>query len=316
MKMKKTIFAATVIALALSAGSAFAADLPNRKAPPYIPPPPPPLWTGFYVGLNAGGTWSESNWVNTASFPSFITPAFPVAGPQYAAVSAFGASGWVPVGNTGGFIGGGQVGYNWQFANAFVAGIEADIQGVATSSGNGSVASLIGPLGGFFVPDVVGTSISSTKRLDYLGTVRGRLGYLVTPTLLAYGTGGLAYGGVQSSTSIFQANTDSLFPPGPFLNPMAFGRGAFSDTRVGWTAGGGLEWMFWPNWSAKLEYLYYHLGNVTYSISPLVTTSTFAAAPVWSAVASQSTTRFNGHIVRVGVNYHFNWGAAPVIASY
>jgi outer membrane immunogenic protein len=56
--MKKALFSATAIALALTAGSTFAADLPSRKeAPIYVPPPPPPMWTGFYVGLNAGGAW-------------------------------------------------------------------------------------------------------------------------------------------------------------------------------------------------------------------------------------------------------------------
>ena len=79
--------------------------------------------------------------------------------------------------------------------------------------------------------------------------MRGRFGYLLMPTLLIYGDGGLAYGGVNVSTSIFQANL-------PFT-PAFASFGNLSGTEVGWTAGGGVEWMFLPNWSVKAEYLYY-----------------------------------------------------------
>ena len=74
-----------------------------------------------------------------------------------------------------------------------------------------------------------------------------------------------------------------------------------------------------PNWSAKVEYLYYDLGNVSYSAGLLTTlNSTLTAFPAGSiaGVVSQSQTRFNGNIVRAGVNYHFNWGAAPIVAKY
>ncbi len=325
---KKTLF--SIAALTVLAGSALAADLPSYKAPPPPPPPPPPLWTGFYVGLNAGGTWSQSNSVYTSSFPvaGFGDTPLNTGSASYLASSmALGASGNVSTGNNGGFIGGGQIGYNWQFYNSFVAGVEADIQGIASSRSNAATANVLS-LGGnaFFnnggVPDLLGTTISSYKQLDYIGTVRGRLGYLVTPTLLVYGTGGLAYGGVSLRTSIFQGNTDCAnFGGAPCLTPAAFGGSSFSDTRVGWTAGAGLEWMFWPNWSTKVEYLYYDLGNVT--VGNGVLANSFNAVPfggtstLLAAAASQSRTRFDGHIVRVGVNYHFNWGApAPVYAKY
>ena len=323
---KKTLF--SIAALTVLAGSALAADLPHYKAPPPPPPPPPPLWTGFYVGLNAGGTWSQSNSVYTSSFPVAATGnTVPnAASASYLASSmALGASGILSTGNNGGFIGGGQIGYNWQFYNSFVAGVEADIQGIASSRSNAATASVLS-LGGnpFFVagvPDLLATTISSSKQLDYIGTVRGRLGYLVTPTLLVYGTGGLAYGGVSLRTSIFQGNTDCAnFGGAPCLTPAAFGGSSFSDTRVGWTAGAGLEWMFLPNWSTKVEYLYYDLGNVTVA-NGVLASSFFDPAPggssLLAAIASQSRTRFDGHIVRVGVNYHFNWGApAPVYAKY
>lgn len=72
--------------------------------------------------------------------------------------------------------------------------------------------------------------------------------------------------------------------------------------------------MFWPNWSAKLEYLYYELGSVTYGLSPLGLRF-FPDGEVSLTNFVQATTRFNGHVVRAGVNYHFNWGA-PVVAKY
>ena len=94
-----------------------------------------------------------------------------------------------------------------------------------------------------------------------------------------------------------------------------FGSSSYSDTRVGWTVGGGVEWMFIPNWSAKLEYLYYDLGSATTSGAYVAGANT-AGALQW-AYASTASTRFNGNVVRAGVNYHFNWGApAPVIAKY
>jgi outer membrane immunogenic protein len=315
--MKKALLSATAIALALAAGSAFAADLPSRKeAPVYIPPRPSPLWTGFYAGLNAGGTWAESQSVNTVSGP--MSDFLLGGGPSWAGMASVGASGFVPVGGGGGFIGGGQIGYNYQFDNSFVVGLEADIQGVASSNSNGSAASAVGPFAFFGAGEVHTTFINSSKNLDYIGTVRGRIGYLFTPALLVYGTGGLAYGGVTASTSISQSNNDCVGFPGACVQGASFTNGSLSNTQVGWTAGGGVEWMFAPNWSAKVEYLYYDLGNVTFGNGALAYTSgTFPGAGGPAVIASRSSTHFNGNIVRAGVNYHFNWGApAPVVTKY
>src|SRR5271165_4042808 len=102
--------------------------------------------------------------------------------------------------------------------------------------------------------------------IDWIGTVRGRAGYLFTPTLLVYGTAGLAYGGVHASathSAFVQGTLSGLnvpilppyqgpFPSAPYNGALGFvpvpGAGSFSDTRVGWTAGGGVEWMLSPNW--------------------------------------------------------------------
>jgi outer membrane immunogenic protein len=305
--MRKNLLAATAIALVASTGAAFAADLPSRKAAPvYVAPPPPPLWTGFYVGLNAGGTFggSQSTNVGTYGLQSVVAG----GGLAAASASALAGTGNFPVSN-GGFIGGGQIGYNYQFYNNFLVGLEADIQGLAGGSSSASAATGAGVPG--FPLNAVSGGVTTSKSLDYLGTVRGRIGYLVTPTLLLYGTGGLAYGGANSSTSVFQGISGPTFGI-----TTAFGTaGSYSDTLVGWTAGAGLEWMFAPNWSAKLEYLYYDLGTVSYGSGALGSTFTGGGSFFTNVVGT--TTKFDGHIVRAGVNYHFNWGApAPVLAKY
>lgn len=279
--MNRHVFAASALALALSIGSALAADLPSKNAPPlYTPPlPPPPLWTGFYVGVNAGYTWSNSNTITQAYSDS--------DGAGFGANALIGNfPSQVDVSNDG-FIGGGQIGYNYQIHNNFVVGVEADIQGVA--SGSNSLA--------YSAPAAV-TNFS--RGIDYLGTVRGRLGYLVTPTLLVYGTGGLAYGQTNLNVNYLGAPAISLTD-------------VYSDTRVGYAVGGGVEWLFHPGWSAKAEYLYYDLGSAsTPGVAYPYTTG--AGAQISTA---QSSARFDGHVIRAGLNYHFNWFApAPVVAKY
>jgi outer membrane immunogenic protein len=130
--------------------------------------------------------------------------------------------------------------------------------------------------------------------------MRGRLGYLFTPTLLAYGTGGLAYGRVSSSVAIVPQTQV------PIVDVLGAGSsGTLSETRTGWTAGGGVEWMFLRNWSVKLEYLHYDLGGVTYSAgarTPVGFIPPNVGRPVGTNV-STATTSFGGDIVRVGLNY-------------
>ncbi|MGJ0512106.1 outer membrane protein [Methylocystis sp.] len=300
--MARKFLTGAVMALAFAMGSSIAADLPSLKAPPAYLPPPPPVWTGFHAGLNAGGAWNASTGTNFASAPFLINGAGNV---PWAAAAAIAGTGSVST-NGAGFIGGGQLGYDVQFNGAFLAGLETDIQGVASSNGAAAVVTLAPtPAPGLNLL----TSVASGKSLDFLGTVRGRLGYLVTPTLLAYATGGLAYGQATSTTSFFQ------HVPNDFSGFLLLGasQGRFSQTRVGWTAGGGLEWMFWPQWSAKVEYLFYDLGAAAY---PVAITTDWQLTNLLFANATQARTRFDGHVVRVGLNYHFNWGAVPVVAKY
>jgi outer membrane immunogenic protein len=206
--------------------------------------------------------------------------------------------------SSGGFIGGGQLGYNYQFGPSLVAGIEADIQGIAGSHPSGALFDVVPrPFG--FPPNTLVSALSVTKNIDYVGTVRGSLGYAIAPAFLIYGTGGFAYGGIQSDTNIFSGE----IPNTGFTNVAGFSH--VSTTHGGWTAGGGGEWMFLPNCSAKAEYLFYDLGTVTYTNGPLVSFLN-GTSTVNFINTSRSSVRFNGNIVRAGLNYHFNWGPPPV----
>lgn len=303
-----------VFVAGVSLGAAQAADLPLKaKAPP---PAPVMNWTGWYVGLNAGGIWPNSDGVShtAAAGPCNVavtgcSPAAP--GTNAGTVLATGSTFNTGLGNDGGFIGGGQIGYNRQFSPRGVAGIEADI---AWSSQNGSATfASATPFPGFVgFTNAYNATISS--HLDYFGTLRGRLGFLATPSFLLYGTGGLAYAGVRSST----VETALIVPPAACAGVACpgTGGGSFSDVRVGWTAGAGGEWMVSSNWSVKFEYLYYDLGRVNYGTG--VTQVCNGAGCLFDGVIVGSTTgttslRYTGSIARVGVNWHFN---GPVVAKY
>lgn len=284
--MKTSLAAATAVLIATTvAGSA--ADLP-LKAAPYVATPPVSSWTGFYVGLNAGATWGNNNDVNVVSLGVFNPAGFV---PDIMNQGAAGATTNLSNRNNDArFIGGAQIGYNWQAAN-WVYGIEADIQGIANNNTNFTAATSVMANNG--VPVI--TTLNASQKIDYLGTVRGRLGFLATPTFLFYGTGGLAYGQVASAINITQSH----------VGPNTFGStaGSFSQTRAGWTAGAGLEWLFTPKWSVKFEYLYYDLGDVSYNAGALQ--ASFTNGFVRYAISPEVSTRFNGNIVRAGVNYHF-----------
>lgn len=204
---KAALSGATVLSFAVAAR---AADLP-RQAPP---PPPPALpvftWTGFYAGVNAGYGFSTGS-------GGFTDPTFGTA---------------TGGGRSGGFAGGGQAGYTYQFTpgSGFVVGVETDIQGAAFGKAD---AAYLG-----------GTPYYSLRpSLDYFGTVRGRVGYAFDRVLI-YGTGGFAYGG-GSRPSAASAYPYSL--PG--------------TTRTGYAVGGGVEYAFTQKLSAKVEALYLHLGR-------------------------------------------------------
>ena len=189
----------------------------------------------------------------------------PVYAPQpyvwttcYGGLNAGGV--WSPGIDAFGFTGGGQVGCNWQPWNSLVWGGEADLQYTGLDGSR----------------DVFAPSASAHQdfRSRWLATFRGRFGWLANPNMYFYATGGLALANVNTASSVnFNGTINNV---------------SDSTTHAGWTLGAGLEWMFAPRWSAKVEYLYVDLGHAT---TPL---------PI-----SNNDHSLTENIFRIGINYHF-----------
>jgi outer membrane immunogenic protein len=196
-----------------------------------------------------------------AARPLAVAAPAPLWSGLYGGVNLGGA--WTSGPTMSGVIGGGQVGYNWQLGSV-VFGAEADIQGTDLNSSR-------------ILTNSLGQAITSNRSVDYLGTVRGRLGF-ARDAWLAYVTGGLAYTTINSSGAGLVGIT---------------GNYSGSNTDIGFAVGGGLEWAFRDRWSAKAEYLYSEFSgntNIYASTSPVIT-------------VRYNTLKTN--IARIGVNYHF-----------
>ncbi|NDH66530.1 MAG: porin family protein [Gammaproteobacteria bacterium] len=205
--------------------------------------------------------------------------------------------------NSDGFIGGGQIGYAVSLYNKLIAGLETDFQGVTNTqqeSFSQTSAQIVSP--DFETVLGIPSNIVISKGMDYFGTLRGRLGYPITTNVLFSGTAGLAYAKAKANTNIIQGSPNVY----QGLTTNSYAAGNYSSTRIGWTAGGNIEWMFHSNWSAKIEYLYYDLGSVTYNAGQLSEgiTNSFPTSTIFTN-AVRATTRFDGQIIRVGVNYYF-----------
>lgn len=251
-------------ASALFAASAIAADLPVRAAPSApIAAPPVFSWGGVYIGVNAGGLFGKA--ALTAS-----------PNPQ----PAFGALPFSQSLNPNGFAGGGQLGYSVQ-SGPLVYGAEADLQ-ISSAKANGVRNGLPDGVGAIIPP----WSNAASEKLDWFGTARGRLGYAFDRTLI-YATGGLIFGDVRSS---------SLSSYTVSANPTHIYSGSASSVRVGFVVGGGVEYAFSANWSAKLEGLYFDLGKQSFTSAPLAANPPFSVA---------NSARLTGEIVRLGLNYKF-----------
>lgn len=248
--MQKLFCSAALSALlvGLSVG-AQAADLGPAPAPIYKAPPvaPPPFsWTGFYLGGNVGVGWNDGSVSDT------------LLGETWSA------------NNNATFVGGGQVGANYQFGGGFVVGVEGDFDWFANN--NNSVT-------------VLGTTVQGSNNGRWLTTLTGRLGYAVDRVLF-YGKGGAAWVGSNNFAVTNVATGSSV----SFSN---------NNTNTGWTAGAGVEWAFTNNWTARLEYDYVGLDNASFTV-PI--TSPILAGDVFT------TNNRNIQLVTVGVNYLFNWG--------
>jgi outer membrane immunogenic protein len=313
--MKRTCIQVAAVASLLTT-SATAADLAPRytKAPPVVVAVYD--WTGFYIGGNVGYSWGRSS----------SSLALLDAGTIVSAANAKF--------DMNGVIGGGQLGYNWQ-RDKWVFGLEADFQGSDQKgstnllcAGNTTVftnasptfpasvvnsACSLGHVGDTGIGNVGGQAVSDTlyQKLDWFGTFRGRVGStFIAPTFLAYVTGGLAYGDVKTTNTVSGTNVTNPagngVNGGTILTPVSAFMSS-SSVRTGWTIGAGIEGVVSGNWTAKLEYLYIDLGNVSGSfITPVV-------GPSGGFLRSNYNSHITDNILRVGLNYRF---AGPVVAKY
>lgn len=222
-------------------------------------------WSGFYFGANVGYAWSNNN---TDIFPLPTPALFQVDTARLAS-------------NMSGAVAGGQIGYNLQLPSlpSWILGLETDLDWSSFSAGRTVSAFGIGPQTGL----VFTNAFTTHEKIKWIGTVRPRLGFLLSDNIMLFGTGGLAYGSIDNF-----ANSNYTLVTYP---------AAFNSTKTGWTAGGGLEAKFAPNWSGKVEYLYTDLGNVTVIANPTLANPPFQTQYRWNNVMQ---------MVRFGVNYFCN----------
>jgi outer membrane immunogenic protein len=258
--MRNLILGATLAFCALP-GAAAAADLDARPFTPMIPAPPY-SWSGLYFGANVGFGWGRS--ADTSNVNA--------GGPAlFADTQTL---------NANGVVGGGQIGFNYQ-SGYWVEGLETDFQGTNQRAAH----SFTCPAGVCSAPAV---SATLNQDLNWFGTFRGRIGFAPLERVLLYATGGLAYGQVDSTSTLA-------------------GTVRTNDINAGWTAGAGIEALVAENWTVRVEYLYVDLGRVSDTFTSTV--ASIGGAPLGSNFSSHVT----DNIVRAGVNYKFNW---PVISKY
>jgi outer membrane immunogenic protein len=288
-------FATATAVIALIGTPAFAADM-AVKAPS---PTPAPLynWTGWYAGVNAGASFgnvkSDFNVAPVSGLffggKNLVTPNLGFSDRTYPS----------------GFIGGGQIGYNWQYSPLIVLGLEADFQGaLEKDSANLSNPFSATTTGGESSITVTGTSVTNyTTNIDWFGTVRGRIGYVWgNGEVMSYLTGGLAYGEVK----IHGTNTVSGFSgtTPEFSITQTFGH---SHVNTGWVVGYGTEGhlpLMPGNWTYKVEGLYMDLGHLD---TTGVTSGVFTASGLTGLAGGGMTTHshFTDGILRGGLNYRF-----------
>ena len=286
--MKKSI--ACIVAL-------FAFGIANATAEEMAVPPsqyitarvPYLAWTGFYVGINGGYAWGNSSVAFTGNDP--------------AALAGTCGGGGAPKGQCinsvdfrrDGAVAGGQFGYNWQVNSQWLVGAEADYQ---WSNLDGSVNSA------FRLGDVGATNMVASQTVASFGTIRARAGVVLTPPLLLYGTGGLAFGQVRENLRVPAASSNALPATGGFSYACTVGTSCFagsaSQTLFGWSAGAGAEYAITSNLIFRTELLYVHLSAPT--VTATATAVNGATAPA-SIAAGFSPVYFA--VMRAGLNYKF-----------
>jgi outer membrane immunogenic protein len=266
MRLFRDILLAGSVAFTSTAG--FAADLPSRLPPVYPPPLPIFTWTGFYVGVNAGGAWNAGNDLRGSDNVAAVVPAnnvvhFPIQRSDSAGATV-----------------GGLAGYNYQ-VNRAVFGVETDF----------NYADVESKLAGTLNTATAQFTNSYRSQVDWFGTLRARLGFLPTDRLLIYGTGGLAYGEVDTRITVVNNFSNGF---------TANWRGDNSPTNIGWTAGGGIEYALTNNVTLRAEYLYVDLGKSSAVAHFQGTNDPTRSQIVYGA---SNETKFN--VARVAVSYKF-----------
>ena len=348
--MKKLLLSS--VALVGFTAGAMAADLPRRAAPPaYFAPVPVFTWTGFYVGVNAGYGWSSDDnndclgcfgggVVTVDTTPGGATVA-PLALPSGALLTGNNIGGG---GNRDGFVGGAQVGFNYQFTpgSGFVVGVEADIQwlGGDNDKNNGffgnnlfnhaPVAPFLTPGAGIVGVPATGSNVAlfnqgglgnSNNGNDWFATARVRVGYAFD-RVLVYATGGLAFtDNGNNNNGFFGVTNGSQLPAAFYVSPAAavfgstVGTGGFfgknNNNDVGWVLGGGVEYAFTNNLTVKLEGLWVSMdnnnNNNNFGFGNGIIGVSNTGAPI------RSNAFFGGNnnndneffVARVGLNYKF-----------
>jgi len=274
--MKHLRLLPAALCLIAAATSAHAADLAPRVYTKAPEPVAVESWTGFYLGGELGARWSDTTWTSTA----LEDPVAPFE------------NGRLPNGNPAGFNSstlraGGYAGYNWQFAPTWVVGLEGDI---AWGRSSKTLAGIPGTWWANTTPATIALD-SATAREGWDGGIRGRLGFLVTPGVMLFGSGGIAFQDVSVTANC------ALAGPWCVLDRSEI----FSKVMTGWTVGGGIEAKVARNWLARVEYRYADFGHLSHEFYPQTVDSVFM---------NQS---MKTHTVSVGVAYQFG---GPVVAKY
>jgi len=220
-------------------------------------------WTGGYVGVDVGYGFGQND--NDTTFR-----------PNEA---SFGARNFGSSVDADGAVVGAHAGYDWQHGN-WVVGVAADVAW-SNIEGEERITPLVDSGG---TPDPTWFQ-DQTAAVNGLGTLRLRVGKLIQPNTLAYATGGFAYGEVEF-------NTLTWFDPDPQFQYA----GSDSEKRLGWTAGGGVEWATTGAWSFRAEYLYYDLGDRDFTAMPITPN------PPYNVGQDFTTT---GSLLRVGASFNF-----------
>ena len=278
------LFVGSITLFALSAGSsALAADMPI-KAPPPRAPVVSTDWSGFYVGAHVGWGWGRFGFRDPyvkLDEPILFLPGLIVGVPLERHF------------NGNGFLGGLQAGVNAQFGS-IVVGVEGDGSWMDI---DGTFRSTSG------IPGVLTTSEGVSAHLKWLATARGRVG-VAFDRFLVYGTGGVAFGGVEGTGDITLT-----------IDQLGTLSAAASDrrTHVGWTAGAGVEGMITSNVSAKLEYLYADLGWLKHEGPATIGGTLAPLVPPGISLRGGGDFKVAVHTVKLGLNFRFG---GPLLARY